>query len=504
MKKSAVKNNEKKYNAIIENLMLNLKEQEKDLAITTEEYKQFIKSVELEKTKYFSADGYTKFVGKVVNYEKLRCFIKNTFTYIFNGGNSFWITKNICKKELKYEFLKDLTTFNKCYIKYKNPNFNIDDEKSKPWIKKSFSNILEELRHELQYKCVDFIPKHENIEPGTFNLFTSFRAQKCGNVIDESKIDKILWHIRHIWCKNNDDLYNYIINWLAHLMQYPYKKIGIAILLKSEQGAGKNIIWEFIADCIIGKKYSLVIGDIDRLLGRFNSIVQNRLLTICDEISNYGGAFKSNNKLKNLITQTEQHIEKKGIDTIPFTDFNNYIFLSNNNWPIKVEQSDRRFFCLELSNSKCKDSEYFNSLAHQLNNNCANIFYNYLLKIDISNWDKLKIPDTGLRNELKINSLPKTVQFLIRCVEGEIDSIHLDKIKNKKKLQTSELYALFLDNYGYKTNITKIELARQLSKFGLKHTKIKICGHQTRGYELDYNIIISKLKNMKICINIKN
>ena len=92
-------------------------------------------------------------------------------------------------------------------------------------------------------------------------------------------------------------------------MQKPYKKIGVAILLKSKQGAGKNIIWEWIADFIIGKKYSLVINDIDRLLGRFNVIIQNKLLTICDEISNYGGAYKSNNKLKNLITQSEQVIE---------------------------------------------------------------------------------------------------------------------------------------------------------------------------------------------------
>jgi len=265
-------------------------------------------------------------------------------------------------KEIKYKFLKNLSAFNKKFIKYKNPVFNINDDKSKPWIRKSFTNI-EEVSHELQYKRVDFIPKHENVDPTSFNLFTSFKAKKSDDKIDESKIDRILWHIRYIWCKNNDDLYKYIINWLVHLMQKPYKKIGIAILLKSEQGAGKNILWEFIADFIIGKKYSLVINDIDRLLGRFNVIIQNKLLTICDEISNYGGAFKSNDKLKNLITQSEQVIERKGLKPVRFSDYNNYIFLSNNNWPIKVELSDRRYFCLDLGNSKCKDSDYFDVLG---------------------------------------------------------------------------------------------------------------------------------------------
>jgi hypothetical protein len=142
-------------------------------------------------------------------------------------------------------------------------------------------------------------------------------------------------------------------------------------------------------------------------------------------------------------------------------------------------------------------------IVEQLNDDCANIFYNYLLNIDISCWKKLKIPNTGLKNELKINSLPKTIQFLIKCVEGHIDTIELDKINTKKKLQTSELYTLFLDNYGFRTNITKIEFGRELSKFGLAPKRIKICGHISRGYEIDYNLIASKLKEMKIRVNIK-
>jgi len=321
-----------------------------------------------------SADSgdYVNFIGKTVDYDKVKDFIKKTFIYIYNGGNPFWLTKNIYKNGFKYEFLKDLSAYNKCFIKYKNPFHNVYNENSKECIRKPFSKIFEQIRHELQYKRVDFIPKHEGIDPNTFNSFDSFKAKKTDNKIDKSKIDKILWHIRYIWCKNNDDLYNYIINWLAHLMQIPYKKIiiGIAILLKSKQGAGKNIIWEFIADFIIGKKYSLVIGDIDRLLGKFNTIVENKILTICDEISNYGGAFKSNNKLKNLITQSDQIIEKKGLDPVKFTDF-----LSKNDWPIKVEQSNRRYFCLDLDNSKCTDSDYFDALVEQLNPDSAKFFY---------------------------------------------------------------------------------------------------------------------------------
>lgn len=59
-------------------------------------------------------------------------------------------------------------------------------------------------------------------------------------------------------------------------------------------------------------------------------------------IQNYGGAHKSNDKLKSLITQTQQKIERKGLDVQTINNFNNYIFLTNNDWAIKIEASDRR------------------------------------------------------------------------------------------------------------------------------------------------------------------
>ena len=138
---------------------------------------------ELEDNNNKSADSgdYIKFIGKVVDYEKLKDFIKKTFIYIYNGGDSFWITRNMYDKEIKYKFLKDLSAFNKKFIKYKNPVFNINDDKSKPWIRKSFTNILEEVSHELQYKRVDFIPKHENVDPTILNLFTSFIYENLQN-----------------------------------------------------------------------------------------------------------------------------------------------------------------------------------------------------------------------------------------------------------------------------------------------------------------------------------
>ena len=151
-----------------------------------------------------------------------------------------------------------------------------------------------------------------------FNMFCGFRAQLQPELeIDYNQISPLLWHMEHILCSGNEEAYECMLNWLAHLCQTPNKKIGVMIaLMSSSQGAGKNIFWDFIGEYIIGSRHYTVLNDLDQLTGKFNSVNENKLLTICDEIGNYGAAHRSNDKLKNIITQSQQIIGRKGLDAI--------------------------------------------------------------------------------------------------------------------------------------------------------------------------------------------
>ncbi len=94
--------------------------------------------------------------------------------------------------------------------------------------------------------------------------------------------------------------------------------------------------------------------------------------------------------------------------------------------------------------------------------------------------------------------MPKPIQFLVKCVEGEIDAVILSKDESTK-VHTNELYELFIDYFSnYRNNISKIDFSRQLNKFGLKSKKVQISGSRLNGYVLNYNEIVSKLKELKI------
>jgi hypothetical protein len=109
---------------------------------------------------------------------------------------------------------------------------------------------------------------------------------------------------------------DYILNWLAHIIQKPEKKIGTALVFRSSQGAGKSLVTDFVGKQVIGALHYLYCNDMDKVIGKFNGLSANLLLVCSDEVSSWGGAYKSNNRLKSLITQDTSIIEMKGLDPI--------------------------------------------------------------------------------------------------------------------------------------------------------------------------------------------
>ena len=65
---------------------------------------------------------------------------------------------------------------------------------------------------------------------------------------------------------NDEKCYDYMIKYLAHMIQKPGEKIDIAIVLRSVQGIGKNRFFDNFGKYIIGSKYFLKLLILTRLL----------------------------------------------------------------------------------------------------------------------------------------------------------------------------------------------------------------------------------------------
>jgi hypothetical protein len=170
---------------------------------------------------------------------------------------------------------------------------------------------------------------------------------------------------------------------------------------------------------VIGSRYYLYCNDMKKVIGKFNGIAANLLLVCFDEVSSWSGAYKSNNRLKSLITQDTTILEKKEIDLLQVPDLANYWFNTNEDWPIKKEATDRRYACFEASDARIGDQVYLDRLCESLTSTTAEHFHRYLMSREgIDTRNPKQIPKSKWSSALREHSIP----FWAKMVCGLLDN----------------------------------------------------------------------------------
>lgn len=245
---------------------------------------------------------------------------------------------------------------------------------------------------------IDFDPHNKN-NPYIFNIWCGYNINKdnCQDA-DELEAQPMLDHIKNIWCRDVEEDYDYVMNYLSHIIQKPYKKTGVCLALHSKQGAGKGVVLKAI-ERIIGDMHYSQNSNAERVFGKFNGLLEAKTLINLDEAF-WGGDKKLEGQIKNQITETTQTIEKKTLNTYNINDYCNYIITTNNDWFAGVDEEDRRYFCLELSNeysgrTSAKNEKYFETIRNVPIEAFAKVLYNR----DISQFNPRKFKKTKLLQE---------------------------------------------------------------------------------------------------------
>ncbi|KAA6328983.1 MAG: hypothetical protein EZS28_053654, partial [Streblomastix strix] len=131
--------------------------------------------------------------------------------------------------------------------------------------------------------------------------------------VDQIKIDKFLGLVKDTISANDERVYEYILNWFAFIVQNVGKKTETAIILKGLQGIGKNVFTDVLCELLAGYS-SKNITDIDDFVGKFNTVIENKMFAIANEMKNFGESRMSNmDALKSIITESSFEINEKDI-----------------------------------------------------------------------------------------------------------------------------------------------------------------------------------------------
>lgn len=316
------------------------------------------------------------------------------------------------------------------------------------------------------YYTYNYYPNNSLTPANCYNLWKPFPILKTESNpnADASKITNFINTLL-------GDCAEYVLNWLAHVVQKPERKTEVCILLYGSQGCGKSTIGEYILRKIIGLDKIIITSKTDKMFGRFVN-TQGKLLAVLNEASGKD-TFNICDVLKDAITCSMTEQEKKGIDAVSVTDYTNYIFTTNNINSVKIPEDDRRFMPIEINEELKNNKSYFKELYADLDNDVImRKFYDELMVRDLSNVNLVADrPMTELRLDMMNMNRNCIKQFITYWKEKVISSSSEDGNFMEKKMKGCKLYECF--NHFWNIEGRKAENKPNFIKFGTELKQFK-------------------------------
>jgi hypothetical protein len=287
------------------------------------------------------------------------------------------------------------------------------------------------MRLALGKSCVDWWLQHEKrrmIKPDqlvfdptgkcqlpAINLFRGIEmVPKPG---DFGPIMELLYHLCEESAESDQgvlEVVEWVIKWLALPLQQLGTKMRSALVFHGPQGTGKNLFFEIVA-AIYGR-YAIVVGQ-EQLEEKHNDWCSSKLFMIGDEVIARASLFDQKNKLKAFITGETIQINPKFLPIRTEKNHVNVVFLSNEDQPLALEESDRRYFVVYTPPSR-KDDLY-ERVSECIEKGGIEAFYHYLLSINLNGFTAFSRPlMTVAKRELIDIGMKPEHRFVYEWIKG--------------------------------------------------------------------------------------
>ena len=275
-----------------------------------------------------------------------------------------------------------------------------------------------------------FDPNPKFDDPNVFNFWTGFVAPIQGDVTP------FLNHIDNL-IEGTPEQKAHIIKLIGFTVKYPHIRTDTTIILQGKQGSGKTTLSETLrAMC---PSHTAVVDNLDELLTGFNHEYHHTKYFLHEE-SIFSGDKKTNELIKPLITGITRKSRIKNVTSVEIQNYSFHIFTSNNDNPVRIEDSDRRHNAFTCSNKLIGYKSYFKTYYDWLNNGGANALVHFFQnEVDYTNFEPTISIETDAKNLIKAQNLDPVESFIFNILAGAIDPIPEDKRYQAEKMEDQEL-----------------------------------------------------------------
>lgn len=188
-------------------------------------------------------------------------------------------------------------------------------------------------------------------------------------------------HMLTTLCGGNQSHYEWMMDWIADLLQDPANPKGCAIVLGGIEGAGKGTL----ANCLVRILgiHAAVVSNAKHLNSQYNALLTDSVLLFADEVV-FAGNHEAANQMKAMITERTLVREAKFGDQGIVKNHLHVIMSTNNDWKIAAGPESRRYFVLQVESEVANDVKYFAAIKHQMDNGGYEAMLDELLSREIT------------------------------------------------------------------------------------------------------------------------
>lgn len=289
-------------------------------------------------------------------------------------------------------------------------------------------------------KGIIFNPSRKDI-PGYLNLWRGFAI--------EPKKGSWKYTKRHIWlilANKNKEKFNYIIKWLAWMIQNPGTHAEVALIFTGKKGTGKSFL--FVQFLQIFGQHGMGITDKSRLTGQFGGHFRLLSFLFGDEV--YEPKDKEvEGRVKAMITQPFLDVEAKFQNPVTTKNRLHIVMCTNNEHVALTSKDERRYFINKVDDKYTYNSGrvtkkeriiYFNKLWGEMDNGGRAAMLYDLKHYKLDSWHpRFDIPETEELEKQKMLSMsPLEHTILLFLQNGEVPGRLLDT--GIARMNASELY----------------------------------------------------------------
>lgn len=256
-----------------------------------------------------------------------------------------------------------------------------------------------------EYLGLCFSPEKEAPE-GFYNLWRGFTVEPLAyeeaDLFQRAGFDAFMEHAKANVCAGDERLYQWLMGYLAHMIQKPYERPLTTLVFQGKKGTGKNSLIHAVGE-LLGKHY-LLTSDERYLTSNFNGHLDSCLCLVLDEVT-WGGNKAAEGRIKTLTTEDKILIERKGKEPYESVNLARVVIIGNSEWLVPATEDERRFAVFKVGEGRKQDTKFFSEMMANLRMGGNRILLDFLKRFDLT--------------KVNPNVAPKTVGLMEQQMHGD-------------------------------------------------------------------------------------